>query len=229
MDYNKCLIDIELSDKEIVENFKKLHPYLAEWVNKREDNLMLPTAKLIKYIVACYDPESPIVKENQKRWTVKKREAAILSGLTSESTKASLPDIDKVLYCKNETINRVTVRYISMLSDRDFMMYAIYNEMLINQSAELLAFNFDKPADLLRAKQNIEQVQDDIIRLEQKLFSGDDVRSLKNILQDEGRKFVVSELRPENLVAKHEKGEMVVDSPYGEGYKPKKMKFVDDR
>ena len=89
----------------------------------------------------------------------------------------------KFLYCKNTVINRITVRYLALLSDRDYMMYAIYNEMLVNQSIQMLAFDFDKPTEVAKAKANIEQVQEDIQKLEQKLFSGDDVRALKNILQ----------------------------------------------
>jgi hypothetical protein len=228
MSYHKCLVDISQKEEDILDKFKQLHSDLATWVERREDAILIPTVNIIKYIVACYDAESPIVKEYSKRWTVKKREAAKTSGLL-HLTKSKTSDIESVLYCKNDVINKVTVRYLAMQSDRDYLMYAIYNEMLITQSGQILSSAFDKPADMARAKTNIETIQDDIARLEQKLFSGDDVRALKNILQEESRKFMVSELRPENLVTKADNGQMVIESPYGDNYIPEKLRFLDDQ
>jgi hypothetical protein len=229
MSYQKCLVDIEKDENRVVNDFSKLHDDFAHWVNTREDGLSIPTLNIIKYIVLCYDAESPVVKEHSRRWTLKKREAAKISGILLLKGLTQDTDIEHILYCKNSVINKITVKYLYMLSDRDFLMYAIYNEMLISQSTQVLSADFDKPADLARAKENIEIIQKDITILEQKLFSGDDVRALKNILQEEARKFLVTELRPENLVSKHEKGEQVIQSPYGEDYKPDKLRFLDDR
>jgi len=226
-EYSKCLVDIEQPDADIVKRFGRLHEDLMSWVNTRDDGLAIPTQNVIKYIVACYDAESPVVKEHSRRWTLKKREAAKVSGILHLGRTGSR-DIESILYCKNAVINRVTVRYLAMLSDRDFLMYAIYNEMLINQSEQILRSAFEKPGDVAKAKTNIEVIQDDISKLEQKLFGGDDVRALKNILQEESRKFMVSELRPESLVTKYENGEQVIDSPYGD-YIPAKMRFLDDK
>lgn len=228
MSYHKCLVDIGQKEEAILEKFKLLHSDLALWVERREDSLLIPTVNVIKYIVSCYDAESPVVKEYSKRWTVKKREAAKAAGLM-HLNRSKTSDIESVLYCKNDVINKVTVRYLSLQSDRDYLMYAIYNEMLITQSSQILSSALDKPSDMAKAKLNIETIQDDIARLEQKLFSGDDVRALKNILQEESRKFMVSELRPENLVTKADNGQMVVDSAYGDGYIPEKLRFLDDQ
>lgn len=226
-EYSKCLVDIELPDEEIVSRFGKLHEDLAHWLVSREDGLAIPAVNIIKYIVACYDSESPVVKEHSKRWTVKKRESAKLSGMLNVG-KTGARDIDAILYCKNVVINKVTVRYLAMLSDRDFLMYAIYNEMLISQSEQILKSAFEKPGDVAKAKTNIEVIQDDISKLEQKIFGGDDVRVLKNILQEESRRFVVTELRPENIVTKHENKEQLVEGPYGD-YVPEKLRFLDDK
>ena len=228
MSYKKCLVDIEGAEADVIAQFSRLHDGLRSWVEKRGDSTTIPTINIIKYIVACYDPESPIVKEHQKRWVLKKREAAKISGMLHLKGKLYETDIEQILYCRNNEINKVTVRYIAMLSDRDFMMYAIYNEILINQSEQILRFDYSKPSDIAKAKENIEEVQSDIAKLEQKLFSGDDVRALKNILQEEAQKFLVTELRPENLVSKNEEGQPVVESPYGD-YMPEKLRFLDDR
>lgn len=228
MSSSKCLINIEKDEEQVVKDFAGLHPSFKNWIKVRDDSLRIPSVNIIKYIVSCYDHESDIVREHKQRWTVKKKEAARVSGILFMRDMYE-DEVDSILYCKNEIINRITVRYLALLSDRDFLMYAIYNEVLINQSRQMLNFEFERPGDVTKAKQNIEDIQSDIQRLEQKMFSGDDVRELKNILQQETNKFMVSELRPENLVTKNEQGESVVDSPYGKSYQIPDLNFLDDR
>jgi len=227
MDFNKCLVDIEEPDKEIELSFSKLHESFAKWINERGDDLKLPVVSIIKYIVSCYDPESRIVKDNKMRWTVKKKEAARFSGIMALVNKGFEEDVQQVLYCKNKIINQLIIRYIFIHHDRDAMMYAIYNEMLVNQGAQLLDFNYS-PAEAKTAKGNIEETQADIIKLEHKMFSGDDVNALKNVLQEMSAEFMVAELRPESLVTKYERGEEIVESPYGPDYEVDKMRFLGD-
>lgn len=226
MDFDKCLVDVEEPDKEIKESFSRLHESFAKWIEKRDDDLKIPDVAIIKYIVACYDPESRIVKDNKNRWTIKKKEAARFSGLMTLAHQNE-EDVQKVLYCKNRVINKLIIRYIFLHHDRDALMYAIYNEMLVNQGQQLLDFEYT-PSEAKTAKANIEETQSDIVKLEHKLFSGDDVNALKNVLQEMSAEFMVSELRPESLVTKYEKGEEIVESPYGPGYEIGKMRFLGD-
>ena len=227
MDFDRCLVNIEETDEEIKTAFAKLHESFGKWIEDRPDDLKIPDAVVIKYIVACYDPESRIVKDNKTRWTIKKKEAARFSGLMLLANKNE-KDVHKVLYCKSSTINTIIVRYISLLHDRDMLMYAIYNEMLVNQGAQLLSFDFGSPSEAAKAKQNIESIQEDIIKIEHKLLSGDDVNALKNVLHATSAEFMVAELRPESLVTKYERGEEIVESPYGPDYAVSKMRFLGD-
>ena len=220
--------EIEESDKEIELSFSKLHESFSTWVTERKDDLKLPTVSIIKYIVSCYDPESRIVKDNKARWTVKKKEAARFSGLMTLANKGMEEDVQQVLYCKNKTINILILRYVFLLHDREALMYGIYNEMLVNQGAQLLMFDFKNPSEVAAAKTNMENIQADIVRVEHKMFSGDDVNALKNVLHEMSAEFMVSELRPESLVTKYEKGEEIVDCPYGPDYEVDKMRFLGD-
>ena len=228
MDFNKCLVDIEESDKDIELSFSKLHESFAKWIGERNDELKLPTVSIIKYIVSCYDPESRIVKDNKSRWTVKKKEAARFSGLMALVNKGFEEDVHQVLYCKNRVINILILRYVFLLHDRDALMYGIYNEMLINQGAQLLMFDFKSPGEVATAKINMENIQADIVKVEHKMLSGDDVNALKNVLHEMSAEFMVSELRPESLVTKYERGEEIVESPYGPDYEVGKMRFLGD-
>lgn len=228
MDFSKCLVDISQSEEKVLKAFSLLHNDLKIFVDERPDKLDIPTFNIIKYVVSCYDKESPVVDENRKRWTLRKKSASTFAGLF-QLPKDKLDDVDLILYARNDEINKVIVRYLSLLYDRDFLMYAVYSELLINQSEQLLRFNFDKPSDTARAKQNVETLQADLNALEDKVFSGGDVRQLKNVLYGESHKFMVSELRPENIVSKKEKGQPLVDiNPYGDRYKIDDLKFLGD-
>ncbi len=228
MAYSKCLVDISKSDEEIISEFAKIDSSFEEWLKTRDDKLLIPSPNIIKYLVACYDIESEIVREYKQRWTVKKREAAKLSGIL-DMREEHPEHVDDILYCRNVDINYITVKYLGRFFDRDILMYAIYNELLINQSMQLLSFDFNRPSDVASAKNNVEDIQEDIDLLEQKIFSGDDVKALKNILLEYADKFMVHELRPESLVSKIEDGKMVVESPYGDGYSIDKLRFLGDK
>lgn len=226
MDFDKCLVNIEESDEEIKTAFAKLHESFGKWIEDRPDDLKIPDAVVIKYIVACYDPESRIVKDNKTRWTIKKKEAARISGLMTLAHKNEA-DVQQVLYCKNKVINRMIISYVFLHHDRDALMYAVYNEMLVKQGQQLLDFDYT-PSEAKTAKANIEETQNDIVKLEHKMFSGDDVNALKNVLQEMSAEFMVAELRPESLVTKYERGEEIVESPYGADYAVSKMRFLGD-
>lgn len=228
MDFSKCLVDLSKSESDIITDFVTLHKDLAEFVRSRADKLNVPTPNLIRYIVSCYDKESPIVDEFKKRWTMRKKMAASYAGLFNLG-KESNYDVDSILYARNEFVNKIILRYLSLLFDREFLMYAVYSELLINQSEQLMRFEFDKPSDTARAKQTIEATQADLSALEEKVFSGGDVRELKNVLYEEAQKFIVSELRPENIVSRKERGEKAVDyNPYGDNYEVNKLRYIGD-
>jgi hypothetical protein len=228
MDFRKCLVDLSNSDKRIIEAFSALHKDLDNFVVNREDKLTVPTINIIKYIVSCYDKESPVVEEFRKRWTIRKKMAATYAGFF-ELEKVHTYDVDTILYARNNKINKIILCYLSMLFDREFLMYAVYSELLINVSEQLMRFDFAKPSDTAKAKQNVVELQNDLNELEEKVFSGGDVKQLKITLYGEAQKFMVSELRPENIVSKRERKEKIVNEPpYGDDYIPGPLKFISD-
>jgi hypothetical protein len=228
MDFRKCLVDLSNTDTHIAEAFSALHEDLGSFVKKREDSLTVPTINIIKYVVACYDKESPVVEEFRKRWTIRKKTAATYAGFF-DLAKIHAYDVDTILYARNDKVNKIILRYLSMLFDREFLMYAVASELLINVSEQLMRFDFAKPSDMAKAKQNVVELQNDLNDLEEKVFSGGDVKLLKIVLYGEAQRFMVSELRPENIVSKREKKEKIVDvNPYGEGYEVEPLKFISD-
>lgn len=228
MDFEKTLVNLSQDDEAVVHQFTTLHPDLALFVKERKDELTsLKTEQIIKYIVCCYDKESPMVDAYKKRWAIKKRESALFSKFTTNESGHFSEDADKVLFCQNPVINRVVLRYLYLLHDRLFQTYVIYNEMYLHQSEELMRYDFAQPAHAKAAKENLDTLNKDIEELEFKIFSGEETKKMKDLLYEESTN-IFNDLRPEKIAFRLEQGLPPVDyNPYV-NYNKKKMVFMGD-
>lgn len=227
MNFGKTLIDIRQKDEDVVKQFAALHPDFAKFIDYREDGLSFDHVQIIKYIVACYDKESPAVNAYKKRWSVKKKESALMAGLPSDANGRFEDEVDELIFCQNEVINLIILRYCYLLHDRDWQTYVIYNEMYIHQSAELIKYNFQQPGHAKTAKENLDTLNKDIEELEYRIFSGEETKKLKDMLYEQASN-MLNELRPEKYVERLEKGlSPVKESPYGD-YKKEDMQFLGD-
>jgi hypothetical protein len=227
MDYKRCLINIDLSEKDVEDAFVSLHPNLDELIGEIRASIKVPIISIIKFIVSCYDRESPLVMTFRSQWMKKKREAAILAAFPRDGERYT-DDAEAIILGKRHLTNKLIVRYLSLLHDNDFNMYAMYNEAKLGQSMELINSGFDSPGNAEKASANIERWSEKIQELEKTIFEGDDVRALRIALYEEAHR-KISDLRPENLVDRMERGEKLVDSPpYGKDYTEDKLRFVGD-
>ena len=228
MDFDKTLVDVSKGDESVINQFVALHPDFVAFVNERKDNLKsLQTVQIIKYIVCCYDKESPLVDAYKKRWSVKKRESAIFAQLPQKENTHFSEDADNVIFCQNEVINRIILRYTYLLHDRLWQTYVIYNEMYLHQSEELIRYDFQNPTHAKAAKENLDTLNKDIEELEYKIFSGEETKKMKDLLYEEATN-IFNDLRPERIAVRLEQGLPPVDhNPYG-NYKKKKMVFMGD-
>ena len=227
MDFSKTLIDIRKKDAEIVKDFTALHPDFSDFANNREDGTDLTEIQIIKYIVACYDKESPLVTLYKKRWSVKKKECAVLAGLPQDKNGKFSESADQLIFCQNDVIDKIILRYCYLLHDREWNTYVIYNEMYIHQSIELIKYNFQQPGHAKTAKENLDTLNEDIEALEFKIFSGEETKKMKDMLYEQASN-MLNDLRPEKIVERLEKGLPAVDyNPYGD-YKKEEMRFLGD-
>lgn len=229
MDFDKALVNLSQGDEEIVKQFTSLHPDFDNWVNTRTDELStLQSAQIIKYVVSCYDKESPVVDAYKKRWAVKKRESAMIAGFPQNGDGHFSEETDKIIFCQNNIINRLILRYTYLLHDRIWQTYVIYNEMYLHQSEELMRYDFAQPAHAKAAKENLDVLNKDIEELELKIFSGEETKKMKDLLYEESSN-LFNDLRPERIAVRLEHGLSPVNyNPYGDSYKPKKMIFMGD-
>lgn len=227
MNWSKCLVDLSIQDGGLEEAFSALHPDIAFFVENRPDNTELSTEQIIKYIVACYDKESPLVISYKRRWAIKKRESAIVAGFKPMDDGYFEELAHDLILCKNEAINRLILKYLWVQHDKLFETYVIYNEMSLNQATEILKYEYQQPAHAKAAKENLDTINKDIEELEFKIFSGEETKRLKDMLYEESGN-ILNELRPERIAVRLENGQQPVDyNPYG-NYRKGKMRFMGD-
>ena len=227
MNWSKCLIDISAQDAVLNSKFSELHPDISAWVDTRSDGTQLDTSQIIRYLVACYDKESPLVNSYKKRWAIKKRESAIAAGFKPDDSGSFTDEVHDLILCKNDEINKVILRYLYLQHDRLFQTYVIYSEMYLHQSREILKYDFQQPAHAKAAKENLDTLNKDIEELEFKIFSGEETKVLKDMLYEESGN-LLNDLRPERIAIRLEQGLPAVDyNPYG-NYKKEPMRFIGD-
>ena len=228
MDYSKTLININQDDEIVISEFMNLHPDFALFIEKRDDGLMsVDSVKVVRYIVNCYDKESPLVHSYRKRWLIKKRESALAAGLPKKEDDRFNEESDRIIFCQSDVVNRIILKYLHLMHDRLFQTYVIYNEMYLNQSAELMRYDFAQPSHAKAAKENLDTLGKDIEELEYKIFSGEETKKLKDLLYEESVN-MFNDLRPERIAIRLEKGLPATDeNPYGD-YQKESMHFLGD-
>jgi hypothetical protein len=232
MPIGRCLIDTSRSDQDIIDQFRSLHEDFQKFADEFQCPPGIELPMLIKYMVFAYDRNSHIAIDYKAQYIIKKKQSAIRAKFPTLSDNGATKftkEAENIIFNKNEEFGRIIIRYLSLQFSNDWQIYIVYNEMLVNVLQELMAFKYDKPSDLAKAKDNERTIREDIAKMEYRMFSGEEMMELKTILYAEAYKASL-ELRPEFLATKRENGEKVVDiNPYGENYEVDQLKFVDDK
>ena len=227
----RCLCNTGLPDDELVKEFSDLHEDLAEFVRTFDCPKGLTIPMLIRYTVYCYDKNSAVAIEYKSKWIQKKKVAATRAKFPTYQDNGATKfteESENIIFNKNIPFGQIIVRYLAVQWDSEWEIYCVYRELQHNVMKELQKFDFNKPSDLKTAKQNGEDIQHDIEKLEYRFFSGNEEATLKALLYEDAFKASL-ELRPEHLATKRENGEQLVDiNPYGDGYSVDKLKFLND-
>lgn len=228
----RCLCNTGLPDDELIKEFSDLHEDLLKFVQTFICPSGLTIPMLIRYIVFCYDKNSAVAIEYKSKWIQKKKVAATRAKFPTFQDNGATKftaEAEDIIFNKNIPFGQTIVTYLAVQWDGDWELYCVYKDLHHNVMKELQKFDFNKPSDLKTAKQNGEDIKDDIEKLEYKFFSGQEEGELKSLLYESAYKASL-ELRPEHLATKRENNEPLVDiNPYQEGYMPEKLKFLDDK
>ena len=182
----------------------------------------LPRDRIIQYIIWMYDRASDVVRAEYPLYTQRKREVARMVGLIGGEKNRS---VENALIGLNSAVNAMAVKYIKMFNSPEYSMLVVYREIAVHLQRQALSGEVDKALI-----DNIEKITSAIVDLEEKVFYGKDETELRaelyRTIEDEDLG-VMSEQIAEKLAKGQDPLKGV--NPYGEGYKPDKMKFLEDK
>jgi hypothetical protein len=207
-----------------MESFMKLTRYKEFKRSTRN----LPKDRVIQYIIIMYDPASKELEQEFPHLMQRKVEAAKAAGLMVAKSRMA-PEVEDMLIGKNENINAMIIRYLHLFNDPNLLMLESYKSMYAALNQAVMGGQLEV-REYSKAIQNIETLNTSIIELSNKVLRGRDETQLREDLYRsiEGRELGI---RVEDVAEKLQRGEdpFPEANPYGQMYKPKKLKFVGDK
>jgi hypothetical protein len=162
----------------------------------------VPKHKVLRYIVLCYDRNSPLV-QNIPEINKRKVKACEIAGINIKTVKAKgYEEAIDIVSCNNPIVNNMIIRYVRSFYSEAYSQYivvqdAYYRELHKLQTGEIKSLNL------------LNDIEDRISSLRDRIFSQDKSVNLSN---DFNRYIDEEELkiRPEDIAEMIKNGE----SPY---------------
>lgn len=203
-------------------------PWSKETVTRLEENdefkqpFGIDKQKVISYIILVYDLKTQLRKEypffNQRKVV-----AAELAGFPKKKDGKFTVEYENVLIGKNERVNKAISKYIRLFYNPKYLMLVYYWSIL---SLEFENINNKKESsDFKNTIANIEKLEAKIVECEEFLYGGQEQRDAVQALYEEVEKENLR-LKPENIAMAENVDEIIGEGPYGEGYKPEKLKYL---
>lgn len=182
----------------------------------------LDKQKVISYIILVYDLKTQLRKEypffNQRKVV-----AAELAGFPKKKDGKFTVEYENVLIGKNERVNKAISKYIRLFYNPKYLMLVYYWSIL---SLEFENINNKKESsDFKNTIANIEKLEAKIVECEEFLYGGQEQRDAVQALYEEVEKEKLA-IRPEDIAMSDNVDELIGEGPYGEGYKPEKLKYL---
>jgi len=184
----------------------------------------IPEHKIFPYIILMYDLNNDQIRNEFPFYPQRKVEVAKMVGLIPRGRSANRT-IEDVLIGKNEDVNKMIIKYLTLFNNPDVLMLAAYYEIYVVLSKRSFSGQF-KDKDI----ENIEKVNGKIHELTDNIFGGKDetelIAELYRTLEDQKLG-----IQPEEIAEKLQKGEDPLDgfNPYNSEYIPDLPKFLGSR
>jgi hypothetical protein len=182
--------------------------------------------RIFKWVVYTYDRQSPLVKEVTELMK-RKGEAAVLAGYKTDEDGRFEEEVEDLLLGKSPEVNNLIVAYISRFADPHYIMLVASWNLLLDGTRKLLSGKQEK--DTYQTIKNITKDIDDMTRTVFSSSDADEALELRKALYSRVESDRLK-LNQENIIKYiDEHGELPKGfSPYGEGYKVDKLKFIGD-
>lgn len=160
--------------------------------------------KTLRYIAMVYDKNSPLHQVFNDIKKVKTH-AAELAGFIRQEDGRFLSNVEEILSCRNEAVNKMIVRYAITHKNALYSKFILYSELHTFEMEKLLAGAGGKLSDFDMLSKNLDQTR-------QELLSQDN--SIK--LHEDFMSFYFEDkllLRPEDIARRLQRGEPAVAPP----------------
>ena len=168
--------------------------------------------KAVAYIIIMYDLKSDIKKLYEGLYE-RKRNAAIDAGFTI--TDGKFPQwVEDMIVGENDAINDAILRYVRLFGIPDATAYLAYTEVLHKQVLAAMRETDEKKVKVIQG--NIDYAMEKVRYYETKIFSGEEVESVRAALYRYAEK-VRLRLRPEDIAQSIEDKDLAhLINPYEE-------------
>ena len=199
---------------------------LAKLVKHKEFNITLKNLskrKVVQYIILMYDKNNDEVRAEYPFYPQRKMEVAKCVKLVTgvKATRA----IEDLLIGKNEDVNRMIIRYLTLFNNPSLLMLASYYEIYININREAYSGNTDR-----NIINNLEKVNAAIGALTEEVYGGKDETELRQELYKSIEEQSLG-IRPEEIAEalQSEKNPLKGFNPYQSEYLPEDIRFLDSK
>lgn len=212
LNYAKFLYDP--SDPDLLAKLSRHKEFAAKVPNKR---------KVVQYIILMYDKNNDEIRAEYPFYPQRKMEVARCVGLV-EGGKAPKV-VEDILIGKNEDVNAMIVRYLTLFNDPDLLLLSAYYSIYINLNKAAYKGEIDKPTIA-----NLETVNRAIKDLTDGLFGGKDETELRQELYKSIEEQSLG-IRPEEIAEALQSGKEPLKgfNPYQSEYLPENIRFLGDR
>ena len=176
--------------------------------------------RFFTFIVLMLDPNSEL-RKNISSLPQRKTLAAMVSGFQLTDNRFS-PIVESCIVGENDIAAKMMAEYCVLSGGVNFLIYTSYVRILTDVVAA--SFKADKAKDSVAT---ISKLKQEIEESERKLFGGDEIANMKQALYLSSKQISLN-LRPEDVIEKMEKGELLTDfNPYGT-YIPNKLTYAGE-
>lgn len=143
--FRECFVD--LGQARHNSDYMKLYPQLAEWEEFQDydgkyRNDHVTNNKVIKYIVAMYDPKSPFARDMMDNYEERKLCAADYASFEISDTGIFTEYAQEIMQGLNDTVNKMIIRYCILCHSLEFATYLrlqrqYYENTLANKDAKI--------------------------------------------------------------------------------------------
>lgn len=191
----------------------KAFPVLGTYAEFQKE-IKLDYNKVLRYICFAYDKGTPLPGKMENLLKTK-LEAAELAGF-EKTDKKFQDDVNKMILGKNNDINLMIVRFLSIFHDTDFMEFKTYKEAhfdIMDQIRNADKSDSKKYSELLKVADTLSKYMSDRIN---NIFHPEETRE-QIMAMYEMVDYEELEITPEKIAERIASGQNIIDHPiYGD-------------